>query len=96
MEKAFAVASYWTHAASLIVLEEMREDEEAKPDGRKNPRRRRRRIAHSETIWARLLQEDRDELQDPSSREAELFRLRFRVPFSLFLSCEIYKIVASS
>ena len=52
MDKAFEVASFWTQAASRIIWEETYEDEEAKPDGRKRPRKRRRRIAHSESVWA--------------------------------------------
>ena len=66
----------------LIACEEMLFD---KPDGRSSPRKRKRPVDYSETTWGRMLRDDTEKLSDDSTPEARIFRLRFRVPFFLFL-----------
>jgi len=54
--------------------------------GKEGPRVRRPRTDPWNCTWGKMLLEQRHELEDPDSAEALSFRLRFRVPFPLFLS----------
>ena len=54
--------------------------------GKAGPRLRRPPIDPWTCTWGTMLTEQRHQLQDPTSTEAKLFRLRFRVPFPLYLS----------
>ena len=61
---------------------------ELSPDGagKAGPRLRRPPTDPWACTWGTMLTEQRQQLQDPTSAEAKLFRLRFRVPFPLYLS----------
>ena len=54
--------------------------------GRAGPRLRRPRTDPWACTWGKMLSEQRVQLEDPDSAESTTFRLRFRVPFPLFLS----------
>lgn len=56
-------------------------------DGRKgNKRKRKRRNAYGESTWGRMLLDEYAELKQPNSDESKLFRLRFRIPFYIFMT----------
>ena len=67
---------------TILRLRELR----CKNAGREGPRFRRPRADPWACTWGRMLSEQRLQLQDPNSAESLTFRLRFRVPFPLFLS----------
>ena len=43
------------------------------------------RVDYGNTPWARMLRENADELEQPDSMAGKLFRLRFRIPYPVFL-----------
>ncbi len=43
---------------------------------------KRTRVNYYETIWWKMLQQDREALKISTSRQSQLFRLRFRLPLS--------------
>ncbi|CAM9144585.1 unnamed protein product, partial [Sphacelaria rigidula] len=59
------------------------EDEESEDDGRRGPRTVHPRPPYEDSSWARMLRNPA--LADPASRDAQLFRRRFRVPYQFFL-----------
>ena len=59
--------------SSSLLSEDIYEDEEVKPDGRRKSRKSRKKGTHSETPWAKSL-EERQKLEDPYSKEAEPVR----------------------
>ncbi|CAM9826734.1 unnamed protein product [Sphacelaria rigidula] len=58
------------------------DDEDDKQDGRRAPRTVYPRPSYADSAWARMMR--CPALADPASREANLFRRRFRVPYQFF------------
>ena len=63
-------------------------ESEVKVDHRTLPRpgksNRRGRPDYSQSTWGKMLERDLEQLRDPESDEAIIFRRRFRIPFGLF------------
>ena len=80
-EHALTVASYLNNARAAVLLSavEILEEQEIKLDGRKKPRTSRARVNYYQTLWAKSLEEV-EKLEEQSTVEADLFRLRFRLP----------------
>lgn len=55
-----------------------------KSDGRKNCRKRNPPVNHSESTWGNMLKNKAD-LLDPQSALGKIFKLRFRIPYHVFL-----------
>lgn len=60
------------------------QDQARRPDGRRGKRKRLPVPDYSASVWAKLLSDQAAVLNQPSSRQHKQFRLRFRVPYSLF------------
>jgi len=84
-EHALTIASYLNNSRAAVLLSavEILEEQEIKLDGRKKPRTSRARVNYYQTLWAKSLEEV-EKLEDQSTVEADLFRLRFRLPYPLF------------
>ena len=56
-----------------------------RPDRRKGfPRLSRPRTDYRLSTWSLMLSNQKEELENPASRESKIFRNRFRVPYGMF------------
>ena len=84
-EHALTVASYLNNSRTAVLLSavEILEEQEVILDGRKKPRRSRVWVNYYQTAWTKS-PEEVEKPENQSNVEAEMFWLRFRLPYPLF------------